>query len=83
MSCQKEPGTVAIRIQNRGPLETDLDLSRMFDPVFLHAGEQTDDVFGLFNVAETVKGMGGSVTVALTVDGLTEFTLRFPLRGNP
>jgi signal transduction histidine kinase len=82
VSCQKESGTVAIRIQNRGSLETELDLSRMFDPVFFHAGGQTDDVFGLFNVAETVKGMGGTASVALTSDGLTEFTLRFPSRGN-
>jgi sensor histidine kinase regulating citrate/malate metabolism len=34
---------------------------------------------GLFNVAQTLKDMGGSAEVSLTAEGLTRFRLSVPV----
>ncbi|BDU73151.1 ATP-binding protein [Mesoterricola silvestris] len=86
-------GTTPIRVNSRRernvatvqvldpaiPPVPESDLARMFDPLFCFAASEPGDGFGLFNVWETMKSIGGTVEIALTQDGWTEFTLRFHL----
>lgn len=80
---QQEGGIVALQILDPGHGESEADLMRMFDPVFCLPGIPHGEVFGLFNVAETLRGMGGKATVERTGSGWTEVTLTFPLEDVP
>jgi hypothetical protein len=51
----------------------------MFDPVYWLPGTPLSDAFGLFNVAETLRNMGGEATAVRTEPGWTVITLRMPL----
>lgn len=55
------------------------DPSRLFDPVFCLGGNVSDESFGLFNVAETLRTMGGMATATRAADGWLEISLHFPL----
>lgn len=80
---EQEPGAVVVRILDPGQGESDTELQKMFDPVYCLVGSHAGDAFGLFNVAETLRNMGGEARIARTEQGWTEFTLRFPLEGAP
>jgi signal transduction histidine kinase len=79
VKSRQEFGMCMIDILDPGTPHSELDPSRMFDPVFCLAGTAADTAFGLFNVQETMKSMGGSATVVRTPSGWTQFTLQFPL----
>jgi two-component system sensor kinase FixL len=72
-------GSVVVRIQDPGRGESDEELARVFDPVFCVPGAPINDGFGTFNVAETMRGIGGWVGIARTGRGWTEITFKFPL----
>ena len=56
---------------------------RVFDLQVRLPGIPPGDAFGIFNVAETIRSMGGEATVARSERGWTEITLKFPLQGAP
>ncbi len=80
---QLEDDMAVIQILDSGHGEAEAELSRLFDPVFCLPGIPSSGGFGIFNVAETLRGLGGEATVARTESGWTEFTLTFPLQGAP
>jgi len=79
VSTLKERNVAMIQILDPASPPPEADLARMFDPLFCLAASEPDDAFGLFNVSETMKSLGGSADVARAPDGWTVFTLRFPL----
>ena len=79
----QEGDMAVVQILNPGQTGSEADLGRMFDPVFCPPGIRAEDVFGIFNVAETLRGMGGKATVGRVDNGWTEFNLEFPLEGTP
>ena len=80
---QQEASMVVVQILDPGHGESEAELTRMFDPVFCLPGIPPSDAFGIFNVAETIRSMGGEATVARSEGGWTEITLKFPLQGAP
>lgn len=80
---QLEGDMAVIQILDSGHGVPEVELSRMFDPVFCLSGIPSSDGFGIFNVSTTLRGMGGEAAVARTDNGWTEFTLTFPRQGAP
>lgn len=80
---QQKAGAVVVQIQDPGHGESEADLMRMFDPLFCLPGVPSGDAFGIFNVSETIRAMGGEASVARAANGWTEVTLRFPLEDAP
>ena len=80
---QQESDILVIRILDPGHGESEAELTRMFSPVFCLPGIPAGEVFGLFNISETLHGMGGEVAVTRAGNGWTEVTLTYPLEGTP
>lgn len=80
---EQEGDMVVIQILDPGHGESEAELMRMFDPVFCLPGIPSGDAFGIFNVLETIRGMGGEATVAKSDRGWTGVTLKIPLQGAP
>lgn len=83
ITSKQKPGAIVIQISDRGSATSDKELRRIFDPVYWVAGNPLGDAFGLFNVAETLRNMGGEARAARTDQGWTAFTLRIPLEDVP
>ncbi len=83
ITSEQRSGAIVVQISDRGPVASDKELQRVFDPVYWLSGSPLGDAFGLFNVAETLRNMGGEATVLRTDQGWTRFTLRMPLELEP
>lgn len=78
---QKTDGVAVIQILDPGDATIPGDPSRLFDPVFCLGGSVSDESFGLFNVAETLRTMGGMATATRTTNGWMEISLHIPMGG--
>lgn len=76
---QRDRDFATIQVLDPAVPRAESDMARLFEPLFCLAATESDDAFGLFNVSETMKSLGGSAEAGRTPDGWTEFTLRFPL----
>ena len=54
-------------------------LHTVFEPSSVAYSRPDHSPVGLFNVAETLKTMGGSASVSITPEGLTRFRLSVPV----
>lgn len=79
ITSEQDSEAVVIRILDHGHSQSDAELQRVFDPLYWVPGHPISDAFGLFNVAETLRNMGGEATAGRTDQGWTVFNLRFPL----
>ncbi|MFZ1614754.1 MAG: hypothetical protein WAT51_11310, partial [Holophaga sp.] len=76
---QQADGMAVIQILDPGDVPLTGDPSRLFDPVFCLGGSVSDESFGLFNVAETLRTMGGMATATRATNGWMEISLHFPM----
>ena len=76
---QQVEGIAVIQILDPGDVPLTGDPSRLFDPVFCLGGSVSDESFGLFNVAETLRTMGGMATATRATNGWMEISLHFPM----
>nr|WP_291272288.1 HAMP domain-containing sensor histidine kinase [Geothrix sp.] len=83
ITSEQESEAIVIQISDRGYATSDKELRRIFDPVYWVPGSPLGDAFGLFNVAETLRNMGGEAAAIRTDLGWTVFTLRVPLEELP
>lgn len=76
---QQEDGMAIIQFLDQEGEPDGVDPTRLFDPVFCLGGSISDEAFGLFNVAETLRTMGGMASASRTPEGWVEIALRFPM----
>ncbi len=81
ITSEQQAETLVIQVLDHGPGPSEAELQRVFDPLYWVSGHPLGDAFGLFNVAETLRNMGGEAAASRTDQGWTAFTLRFPLEG--
>lgn len=79
ITSERKSGAIVVQVFDQGLAGSNTDLQRVFDPVYWLPGTPLSDAFGLFNVAETLRNMGGEATAVRTEPGWTVITLRMPL----
>ncbi len=74
-----EDGWFRLEVEDAGHNISAEHLHAVFEPSFVAYTRPDQSPVGLFNVAQTLKDMGGSAEVSLTAEGLTRFRLSVPV----
>lgn len=75
VKTQVEAGRFLVEVADAGKAIDPTHLARVFEPSYVAIPTIRGEVTGLYNLAETLKAMGGEASLDLTPEGLTCFRL--------